>query len=160
MLSEIECLQNGLPQPSAAILLSPWMDMSMRNHNGGNALVETDYIITANRVCPIYVAQWLNGIPGNDPDVNPLYRSPDELRRMSPQLILVGAGEFALQDSKDFATLCGLAGVENQLVCEQGQLHIYALGSAWLAPSLRLRTDDIIIGWMKSNCAHVKSTTA
>jgi acetyl esterase/lipase len=135
------------------------MDMSMRNHNGGNALVETDYIITANKVCPVYVAQWLNGVSGENPDVNPLYRLPKEIHGLSPQLILVGAGEFALQDSKDLATLCNLAGVENKLVCEQGQLHIYALGSAWLDPALRRRTDETIVGWMKQCCVAAKKMT-
>jgi acetyl esterase/lipase len=125
------------------------MDMSMRSHNGGNALVETDYIVTANKVCPMYVAQWLNGIPGRTPDVNPLYRQPGEIRGLNPQLILVGAGEFALQDSKDLAELCSRAQVPNQLICEWGQLHIYALGSAWLEPAVRRKTDATIMSWMK-----------
>jgi acetyl esterase/lipase len=129
------------------------MDMSLRSHEGGNALVETDYLVNANRVCPIYAAQWLNGTLGTLQDVNPLFCKPDELQGLNPQLILVGAGEFALQESKDWATLCNEAGVPKQLVCEWGQLHIYALGSAWVEPSVRQRTDAAIVSWMKRSLA-------
>jgi acetyl esterase/lipase len=149
VLSGIECLCAGLPQPAGSVLISPWMDMSMRSHEGGNALVETDYIITANKVCPIYVAKWLNGAPGTSKDVNPLFRQPAEVQGLNPQLILVGAGEFALQESKDLAKLCDEAMVQNELVCEWGQLHIYAMGSTWVDPTVRKRTDGKIIRWMK-----------
>lgn len=148
-LSGIECLQRGLPQPAGSILISPWLDATMQAHEGGNALVETDYVVSANRICPIYWAQWLDGTPGTHPDVNPLRRQPDELRGLNPQLVLVGAGEFALQEAKDFARLCERANVRTRLICEGGQLHIYAMGSAWVDPAVRRKTDACIIGWMQ-----------
>jgi acetyl esterase/lipase len=135
------------------------MDMSMPAHEGGNALVETDYIVNANRVCPIYVARWLKDIPGTSPDVNPLYRQPAELEGLNPQLILVGAGEFALQESKDLAKLCNQAQVQHEIRCESGQLHVYALGSAWLDPAVRRRTDATVIDWMRSCLAQSHGQT-
>ena len=149
LLSGIECLRLGLDQPAGSILLSPWLDPAMRAHEGGNALVETDYLVNGNRLCPQYWAQWLNGVSPRDPDVNPLERRPEEIQGLSPQLILVGAGEFALQESKSFSSLCKQANVRNQLVCEWGQLHICALGSAWIEGSVRRKTDMMILDWIK-----------
>lgn len=149
VLSSIHCQHQHLPQPAGSVLISPWMDMTMRAHVGGNALVETDYVIHANQSTPVLVSQWLNGCPPDSPEANPLYRNADEIPGLNPQLILVGAGEFALRDSIDWAALCATAGVKHQLVREWGQLHIYALGSKWLAPKIRQRTEHSIIDWIK-----------
>lgn len=111
--------------------------------------METDYVVAANKACPLYTARFLNGIPGDSKDVNPLYREPDEIAGLGPLLILAGAAEFALQDSKDLARLASKAGVPTELVCEDGQLHVYALGSTWLDPAVRKRTDKNIIDWIK-----------
>jgi acetyl esterase/lipase len=123
--------------------------MSSHPRDGGNALMETDYVIGANTVTPAFAAKWLNGIPAISPKVNPLYVPPEELHALNPQLILVGGGEFALQEAKDWASLCKRSGVKQQIVCEWGELHIYALGSSWIEPAVRQRTDASIIGWMK-----------
>ncbi|ETN36649.1 uncharacterized protein HMPREF1541_08927 [Cyphellophora europaea CBS 101466] len=148
ILSGIECQRQGLAQPAGSILVSPWMDATMPAHNGGNALVETDYVIGANNSTPALYSLWLRDIPPTDFDVNPLYQQPGDIHGLNPQLILVGAGEFALQDSKDWAELCAKAGVKHRLVCEWGQLHIYAMGSTWLEPSVRRKTELSIVDWI------------
>lgn len=150
VLSSIHCQYQGLPQPAGSVLISPWMDMTLRAHAGGNALVETDYVVHANRSTPALVSQWMRDYPPDAPDANPLYRRADEILGLSPQLILVGGGEFALHDSKEWAALCARAGVKHRLVCEWGQLHIYALGSRWLAPVVRQQTETSIIEWIKT----------
>jgi acetyl esterase/lipase len=149
ILSGIECLSRGLPQPAGTVLISPWIDMSTHPRDGGNALMETDYVIGANTVTPAFAAKWLNGISAISPEVNPLYVQSEKLQALNPQLILVGGGEFALQEAKDWASLCRKAGVKHRIVCEWGELHIYALGSSWIEPSVRRRTDASIIDWMK-----------
>lgn len=131
--------------------------MATHPREGGNALMDTDYVIGANTVTPDFAKKWLNGIDPMSPDVNPLYRQPEELQGLNPQLMLVGAGEFALQEGKDWAALCKKAGIRHRLVCEWGQLHIYALGSAWLAPDVRRRTDESIMDWMRL-CLSLAST--
>lgn len=123
--------------------------MTSRAYEGGNALVESDYIITANTFVPLLAKQWLGGAAPDDPDVNPLFRQPHELDGLNRQLILVGAGEFAMQEGKEWASLCDKAGIKKKLVLEYGQLHVYALGSAWLAPKVRRETEASIFDWMK-----------
>lgn len=153
ILSSIECLSTTtsqqLPQPAGSILLSPWIDMSMRAFNGGNALAETDYV-NANRDIPVLVKKWLQDkFAPTSPQVNPLYRQPVEIEGLNPQLILVGAAEFTLPEARDWAALCERAGVKHRLVCEWGQLHNYALGSAWVEPAIKHRTDASIVSWMQ-----------
>lgn len=149
MLSGVELLRRGLPQPAASVLISPWIDMSLRSYEGGNPLVESDFLVTANSLVPLLTSMWLRGRSGNSPEVNPLFCRPEDIKDLNPLLILVGAAEFALQDSRDLATLCQKANVRHELVAEWGQLHIYAMGSQWIDPAVREKTDAKIIGWMK-----------
>ncbi|KAJ6016123.1 hypothetical protein N7540_010714 [Penicillium herquei] len=123
--------------------------MATHPRDGGNALMDTDYVVGANTTTPCFAMKWLNGISRTDPDVNPIYRQPGELTGLNPQLILVGGGEFAIQEAKDWATLCRKADVPHEIICEWGQLHIYALGSAWIEPSVREKTDRSIMTWIK-----------
>ncbi|KAH7379067.1 Alpha/Beta hydrolase protein [Cadophora sp. MPI-SDFR-AT-0126] len=151
ILSGIHCLTLGLPQPACSILHSPWIDPTMPAHKGGNALTETDYLVAADANCPGLWEKWLNGISPTSPDANPLFRKPSEIADLNPQLVLVGGGEFALQEGKEWGRLCEAAGVETSIVCERGQMHIYSLGSSWLSTEVRRRTDSAIFGWIQGH---------
>lgn len=113
--------------------------------------VESDYIVSANLSVP-HLANWYvgQGYANDDPDLSPLHRTPDELQGLSPQLIFAGGAEFALWDSKRWAALCKTAGVTHRLCIGWGQLHVWALGSDFIAPSLRRATDSTIISWMEN----------
>ena len=147
-MTAIECVRLDLPQPAASILISPWLDYSLRAFEGGNPLVETDYLVHANQVVPRMVQDFLGNISGSSPDVNVLFRKPHEIKNLNPQLILTGAGEFAVQDARDWATLCREAGVKHEMLVEWGQLHIYALGSKIVDPGVRRTTDAKIVSWI------------
>lgn len=151
-------MQQGQPQPAGSILISPWIDMSLKAHQGGNALVETDYVVNANTILPLYVEKWLGGRSATSVEVNPLYYKPDQIKGLNPQLIFIGAAEFALQEAKDLATLYREARIKHELVVEWGQLHIYALGSKWIDPAVREKTDGKIIEWMKQCILDSEST--
>ncbi|KAF5640798.1 hypothetical protein F52700_3509 [Fusarium sp. NRRL 52700] len=153
IISAIELLRLGLPQPAATILISPWIDMSLTAYRGGNPAVETDYFIVANEAVPRLARLFAGDFALDSPEVNPLSRQPEEIHGLCPQLILAGGAEFALYDSKAWAQLCAAAKVRQQLHVEWGHLHIYALGSRWIDPAIRKRTDLMIIGWM---IKHVK----
>lgn len=113
--------------------------------------VESDYYVGANLSVPPTAKAFVGPrYASDDPDLSPLHRTPDELTGLSPQLILAGGAEFALWDSKRWATLCRTAGVQHRLIVGWGQLHVWALGSDWIAPSLREATDSTIVNWMGS----------
>lgn len=124
--------------------------MSLSAYDGGNPLVETDYLVGANQAVPGIVKMFIGSRSGNDPEVNPLFSNPDELKGLNPQLVLIGGAEFCHQDGRDLAVLCKRAGVKHELVCEYGQLHVFALGSNWIDPRVRQRTDAKIIDWIRA----------
>lgn len=124
--------------------------MSLSAYEGGNPLVETDFLVAANQNVPGITKMFLGSRSGSDPEVNPLFSNPNELKGLNPQLILLGGAEFCHQDGRDLAVLCKRAGVKHQLVVEFGQLHVYALGSKWIAPEIREKTDTKIVDWIKA----------
>lgn len=127
--------------------------MSLQSFQGGNALVETDYLVGANLTVPTFVNAWLNEEPGDSSRVNPLFCTPEEFEGMCPALILVGGGEFALQEGKDLAKLLDVSGVKKHLEIEWGQMHLYGLGSKWIDPTVRRKTDGMIYRWILDSLA-------
>lgn len=108
-----------------------------------------DYFVQANIAVPHLVRLFTGDkYSATSTEVNPLFREPASLAGLNPQLIFAGAGEFALQDSKEWAALCEKSGVKKELVIEWGQLHIWALGSSFIDPKLRRKTDLHIIRWI------------
>ncbi|KAH8807485.1 Alpha/Beta hydrolase protein [Xylogone sp. PMI_703] len=148
ILSAVELFHLNLPQPAGSVLMSPWIDMSLKAYNGGNSNVLGDYFLGANEAVPQLAAMFRGSLPGTSSEVNPLYRPPHEISFLNPQLIFVGGAEFALQDSKEWAALCEKANVKHKLIVEWGHLHVYALGSDFLDPRIRSNTDTQIIGWI------------
>lgn len=153
ILTGHRALRSSVSQPAGYILISPWMDHSGEPFEGGNGLVETDYVITANKMVPQMSAAFTNGLPGTSPEINPLFFDIQEIKGMSRQLILVGAAEFALAEACRWASRCKKAGVEHNLIREYGQVHIYAMGSKWIAPSVRNKTDMLILDWIQESLA-------
>jgi acetyl esterase/lipase len=83
VLSSIELLRLKLPQPAGSVLISPWLDMSLRLHQqGGNAAVESDYLYHGNESIPMLTAMFVGDRSGTDPDVNPFYRNPEEIEKI------------------------------------------------------------------------------
>ena len=148
MLTAIELQRLEIPQPAAAVLISPWLDMALSAYQGGNPAVESDYFVMANQAVPKLAQLFAGDYDLDSPEVNPLFRKQEELRGICPQLILVGGAEFALSDSKSWARACDDADIPHKLHVEWGQLHIYAMGSRLLDPRIRQRTDRQIIDWI------------
>ncbi|KAH7127791.1 Alpha/Beta hydrolase protein [Dactylonectria estremocensis] len=148
ILSSLELQRQGLPQPSANVLISPWFDMSLKSFEGGSAFTETDYITQANFGVPVYARKWIGSIPGDSPTVNPLFVDEDLLRTLPPTLVLAGGGDFVLPECRDLARRFTAAGVRHELIVEWGQLHLYALGSKWIDPRVREKTDTKIFEWV------------
>ncbi|KAH7064051.1 Alpha/Beta hydrolase protein [Paraphoma chrysanthemicola] len=156
VMSAIQARKEQLPQPAGSILISPWMDMSLSAYEGGNQAVMSDFLVTANTAVPVMTNAFLGGFSGSDPEVNPLYQPTELIRSLNPQLIFVGAAEFALSDSKHWAQRCQDAGIKCELHVAWGQMHVWALGSSFIEPALRDKTDARMVEWM-IECVHGKS---
>lgn len=120
--------------------------------------VESDFFVVANSAVPRLTGMFLgSNYTGVDPAANPLCREVADIEGLNSQLIIVGAAEFALQDSKEWAALCKKAKVTNELIIGHGELHVWALGSSFIDPILRVKTDEKIISWM-IDCSALNSS--
>lgn len=148
VLSAIQAQQEQLPQPAGSILISPWVDMSLSAYEGGNQAVMSDFLANANTAVPVMAKAFLGVYSSTDAEVNPLLQPLQRINGLNPQRVFVGAAEFALSDSKDWARRCQEAGVKCELHIEWGLMHLWALGSNFIEPALREKTDARMVDWI------------
>ncbi len=117
----------GLPQPAALVLLSPWSDLSVagasiRSNGSHDAFIPESALRRCARVAA-------DGRPLDDWRVSPLY-APDELQRqLPPTLIQVGERELLYDDGVRVADTLARCGVRTELDVFAGTLHVAV---AWL----------------------------
>jgi epsilon-lactone hydrolase len=110
----------GLPQPSCAWTISPWVDMeaiggSMTAKAGEDPTVQKDGIAFMAR-------SYLNGADPRHPLAAPLYA---DLTGIAPLLIQVGAAETLLDDSVRLAGVAGAAHVPVTLEIWPEMIHVW-----------------------------------
>lgn len=111
---------NGLPQPAAAVPLSPWTDLegtgdSMTANAEADVLVQTDGL---REMAAAFVGE---GDP-RDPLAAPLY---GDYRGLAPIYIQVGGDETLLDDSTRVAERAQAAGVEVRLDVFPEMQHVF-----------------------------------
>ena len=134
----------GIPQPAAAVALSPWTDLKI---TGDSYRTKVKVCISPrgmNTVCSKYY------VGDNDPClpwISPLY---GDLHGLPPICIYVGDDETMRDDSLRFAEKAQEAGVEITLNVAQGMVHCYPL----FAPLFPEATQA-----MQEICAFIKTHT-
>ncbi|CAM5652716.1 alpha/beta hydrolase [Mycolicibacterium aubagnense] len=128
--------EEGLPTPGSHVLISPGLDMSLAN----------PAVFEAEQRDP-----WL-GIPGgleavrlygagmerSDWHISPLY---GDLTVLPPTLLLTGSHDLLTPDNLIFADKARAAGVEVELVHEEGMFHVWPLINM---PEARRARDRIV----------------
>ena len=112
----------GDPLPAGAVLLSPWLDLTLAGASMHLRAAE-DPICSRERLAES--AAWYAA--GEDPAcplVSPLF---GELEGLPPLLVLVGTAEVLLDDSLRFGAGADAAGVDLTLVVEEDLLHVWPL---------------------------------
>ncbi|GAA1675669.1 hypothetical protein GCM10009765_26220 [Fodinicola feengrottensis] len=104
LLLMIRLRDEGIPLPSAAVLLCPWLDLTMpsRMPSSARTAVPIRELVTG------YVDSYLGGVPIDDPRVSPLHAN---LTGLPPMLVQAATGDTMLQDARmltDRATECGV----------------------------------------------------
>jgi acetyl esterase/lipase len=121
---------SGIPLPAAAVLLSPWLDLTCSGPTMHNNAA-TDYLNEASmrRVADMY----LDGTDPHSPLASPLFA---DLHGLPPLLIQVGSAEMLLDDAKRFARRASAANVPVELELWDGMVHVWHFMHA-IEPSSR-----------------------
>ena len=117
----------GLPQPSSAVLMSPWADLA----GTGDSIktkADVDPIITADAV-RVRARDYLGGADAADPVVSPAYAS---LAGLPPLLIQAGSHEILLDDAIRLAARAAYDDVAVTLEVTPGVPHVFQAFAAIL----------------------------
>ena len=123
---------SGLPLPSCAVCISPWVDLeglgeSMMTKRSVDPMISREGLID-------YATAYLNGTNPQSPLAAPLYAN---LRNLPPLLIQVGTRETLLDDSVRLAERARLAGGQVQLEQWEDMIHIWPLFAPMLPEGQR-----------------------
>jgi len=118
----------GERQPAAAVVLSPWADLTL---SGGSMTTKAEVDNSLSRVgLQAGADQYLAGHSATDPLVSAVFA---ELHDIAPLLIEVGSEEILLSDSLRVAQAAAEAGVDVTLHVWPDQVHDWSLFSFMLS---------------------------
>lgn len=129
--------ERGYPMPAAAIVLSPWTDLSASGASWQeNAKV--DYLIHGSKLMEA-ARLYLQDTSPQTPLASPVYAN---LKGLPPLLIQVGSEEVLLSDSQRLAKHARLSGVDVTLEVWEEMQHVWQFAARFL-PEARQAIDRI-----------------
>jgi len=117
----------GLPQPAAAVLMSPWADLAGTG-DSIKAKADVDPVITADAV-RVRARDYLGGADAADPAVSPIYA---RMAGLPPLLIQAGSHEILLDDAIRLAARAAHDDVAVTLDVVPGVPHVFQAFAAIL----------------------------
>lgn len=119
-MSALAIKRLGIPAPGGLLLVSPWLDLEMKDTIHHPAM-STDFLISFSKDNPVLVEAFLpSDIRPSDPRVSPVY---DDLSNLPPQLVISGGAEVLLPDSDKWVQKSRQAGNRVEYIVGQGQMH-------------------------------------
>ena len=116
----LELIRLGERAPDELILLSPWMDVTIRDEEVADFIGVDPWLTTSHRVCG---RSWAGALDPRDPRVSPAYGPVEGLGRTT---VFCGTREILNPDSvKLFARLDPRR--DNELIVGEGMFHVYPL---------------------------------
>jgi acetyl esterase/lipase len=122
--------RDGLPQPAALVLFSPWVDLdlgALGQPPPGEFMITKPWLEECARF-------YLAGHPASDPLASPIAA---DLHGLPPTLIQVGTDELLLTDSRRLHAELTAAGVEATLQEFAHRWHVFQLNAGVLADANR-----------------------
>jgi epsilon-lactone hydrolase len=109
-----------LPQPGAAVLLSPWVDLagdgaSMQSNAASDPMIQKEGLVAMAR-------HYLHGTDPRHPMASPIYA---DLTGLPPMLVQVGTAETLLDDSVRLAARAEAGGVAVTLEKWDDMIHVW-----------------------------------
>jgi epsilon-lactone hydrolase len=117
----------GLPQPTSAVLMSPWADLAGTGQTI-TAKADVDPVLTADAI-RVRARDYLGGTSASDPAVSPVYGS---LAGLPPLLIQSGSHEVLLDDAIRLAARAAYDDVAVTLDVTPGVPHVFQAFAAVL----------------------------
>ena len=114
----------GRPLPAAAYLMSAWTDLgaSGESYETRKAADPIHQRAMIQAMARNYLG---DGAKAADPQVSPMFASPQQLRELPPLLLQVGDRETVLSDSQDFAKRVRDAGGRAECETWPGMIHVF-----------------------------------
>lgn len=129
--------ERGIPMPAAAVVLSPWTDLT----DSGESWQENakaDYMINGPKLKEA-ARLYLKDVSPRTPLASPVYAN---LHGLPPLLIQVGSEEVLLSDSMRLAENARLSGVDVTLDVWEGMQHVWQFAAS-LVPEARQAIEKI-----------------
>ncbi len=120
MATLLAARDEGLPMPGAAILISPWTDLTC-DTGSYRSKADADPMITPQSIRET-AATYLAGAAASDPLASP---NLADLTGMPPMLIHVGSDEVLLDDSRDLEKRAVAADVDAEIEIWDGMIHVW-----------------------------------
>ena len=117
----------GLPRPAAAVLFSPWTDLTLSGESM-TSKVGIDPAFVPEKV-KVRVADYVGDADPADPAISPVFA---DLRGLPPLLIQAGSYEILLDDSVRSAAQAAAADVPVRLEVTPGVPHVFQAFAAML----------------------------
>lgn len=112
--------ERGLPMPAAAVLISPWADLTMSG-NTIESLAEKDPVVSLKGLKDM-AAHYCNGANPEDPLISPVFA---DLSGLPPILVHVGSDEILLNDSQRIKANLDRDGVINEYKEFPEMIHVF-----------------------------------
>jgi monoterpene epsilon-lactone hydrolase len=117
----------GLPQPSCAVMFSPWADLTLSG-DSMTSKADVDPALTPAGL-RLRAADYAGGRPAADPLVSPVFA---DLTGLPPLLIQAGSHEILLDDATRLAARAAAADVQVRLEVTPGVPHVFQAFAALL----------------------------
>ncbi|MDL1927090.1 alpha/beta hydrolase [Anaerolineae bacterium AMX1] len=122
--------ERGLPMPAAAVVLSPWTDLSASGESWQEN-ARSDYMINGPKLREA-ARLYLKDASPQTPLASPVYA---KLEGLPPLLIQVGSDEVLLSDSLRLAENARLSGVDVTLEVWDGMQHVWQFAASPPTPN-------------------------
>jgi len=129
--------ERGLPQPGAAVAISPWADLG----EGGRSRhdnTSTDYLPMTGLLD--FAPSYLGDTPRDDPSVSTVHA---DLSGLPPLLIQAGGAEILLDDAKTLARRAREQGVDVELEIYEDMPHVWHVLPHRFTPEARKATERV-----------------
>lgn len=136
----------GLPMPAAAILFSPWTDLSCSG-TSHRSHAATDVMILPEEL-PMMARFYLQGESARQAYASPLHA--EDLSGLPPMLLHAGSKEMLLDDTIRLAEKVNMAGGDAEYEVWKNTPHVWQIFAGWLPEadqSLKKATSFLFSHW-------------